>query len=412
MINRETEDRASLYVLDLLDGEDRILFEAELRESPGLQRLVNELGAALYEPVMKAPASARPDLLEGIIDRLPNAAPDPQPSLQRTSGPIPWSYLWGAAALILLGMNLILLMLIRNQASVRPDDLVFNESPTGLKSSVDTSEELNLSDAERSALEAQITRLEDSLASTEAESEFYQVELEKAGERESEVNRYNMEWQQEYARLASRILPFFEPNDGLGRFTVIEMVDSDSFDNDLPRRGFADLAGRFLTGEGNIAGIGTEEFVGPVVEGAGVLSATTDPSQPGLTPIARGTASGLAGEAADPGEATGPEPIEQPVSDGEPTGFTVWRDDEQKGFLDLYNMPELEAGQEAYLWVRAGELEPYVPVGVVPQLDNGTGSIFYSVDKPNFTPTEILITAEEAGTEGPEPGSNVILRGP
>ncbi|NDV62687.1 anti-sigma factor [Puniceicoccales bacterium CK1056] len=412
MINQQTEERASLYVLDLLEGEDRVLFEKELKESAELQQLVNELSAALYDPLMKVRTPVRPDLLEKVVRKISVKDDTVVSSTKSDPAPVPWTYIWAVAALILLGMNLLLLFLVRDQAAIRPDDLVAGGERDYTDPAGEISGELGLSEEERTILEARIARLEQDLASSEENADLYLSELEKAGERESEVSRYNAEWQQEYARLAARILPFFEPNDGLGRFTVIEMVDSEAFANDLPRRGFADLAGRFLTGEGNIAGVGTEEFVGPVVEGAGILSATADPTQPGLTPIARGTPTVMADSPALPDTAMGPEAPQAAVLNEEPTGFTVWRDDEQKGFLDLYNLPELDEGQEAYLWVRSSELDPYVPVGVVPQLDNGTGSIFYSVDEPNFTPTEILITSEEAGAAGSEPGNTVILRGP
>lgn len=412
MINQRTEERAALYLLDQLAGEEKALFEKELRDSPDLQKLVHELGSGLYEPFLKGDTPSRPDLLEGILQQLPEDHPQAKPVVKATQPAFPWSFIWAAAALVLLGMNLVLLFILNEQSSVRPGDPATLKDSTGTEPAGEISGELELTASERKILEARISRLEEELATSEDRLDLYQFELEKAGERESEVNRYNAEWQREYARLAARILPFFEPNDGLGRFTVIEMVDNEAFNQDLPRRGFADLAGRFLTGEGNIAGVGTDEFVGPVVEGAGVLSSTTDPTQPGLSPIARTAQADIAGNSNVPSSVTGPGTNDTGDRVDKPTGFTVWRDDEQKGFLDLYNLPQLDEGQEAYLWVRSSELEPYLPVGVVPQLENGTGSIFYSVDEPNFTPTEILITAEEAGAEGPEPGSTVILRGP
>ena len=93
-------------------------------------------------------------------------------------------------------------------------------------------------------------------------------------------------------------------------------------------------------------------------------------------------------------------------------GFSVWRDDEQKGFLDLYNLPQPEAGRDAFLWVRASEYDPYVPVGYLPELEGGSGSFFYSVEEPQFTPTEILITAEDAYEPGSEPSGDILLLGP
>ena len=114
-------------------------------------------------------------------------------------------------------------------------------------------------------------------------------------------------------------------------------------------------------------------------------------SAPSLAAVARGGMEQADAEQADVGPARPPEKVDRAV------GFTVWRDDEQKGFLDLYNLPPVEEGQP-FLWVRGSELEPYHAVGFIPVSENGTGSFFYSVDEPEFTPTGILITVEPDGT--------------
>lgn len=409
MINRRTEETASLYVLDLLTGEERASFESEMRDSAELQRLVRELSAGLHEPIKQATGPVRDDLLEGILARtMPRGAAAGGNGV--ISARLPWAAIWAVAALILLGMNLILLFLLKEQTAIGADGML----ATGPDATLAPGGEIDEPDPDpgKIILEAKIARLEEALAVTDAAASGYREALQRLEGENREFREYNAEWQHEYARLAARILPFFEPNDGLGRFTVIEMVDNEAFLNDLPRRGFADLAGRYLSGEGNIAGIGSQDFVGPVVEGAGVASATRDPSQGGFNPISRGAAVPVA-EGAGAGEPipAPAAPTTDPAS-AQATGFTVWRDDEQKGFLDLYNLPQLADGQEAHLWVRASDLDPYLPVGIIPQLENGTGSLFYSVDEPNFTPTEILITAEDAGAPGPEPGDSVILRGP
>ena len=109
-----------------------------------------------------------------------------------------------------------------------------------------------------------------------------------------------------------------------------------------------------------------------------------------------------------------PEDAEDPLvgSSESAMGFSVWRDDEQKGFLDIYNLPLPGEGKDAFLWVRASEFDPYVPVGYLPELNQGTGSFFYSVDEAQFTPTEILITAEDVYEPGEKPSSDVLLIGP
>ena len=126
----------------------------------------------------------------------------------------------------------------------------------------------------------------------------------------------------------------------------------------------------------------------------------SEAASPSLSPASRAAAQASALTTSEVVETT-----------AEPTGFTVWRDDEQKGFLDLYNLPKPESG-EPFLWVRASDYEPYVPVGYIPDLENGTGSFFYSVDESNFTPSEILITAEDPNQPASQPSSEVLLRGP
>jgi hypothetical protein len=241
------------------------------------------------------------------------------------------------------------------------------------------------------------------LAGTEEELTDALAERDALADENRKIRDHNALWQREYGRLAARILPFFEPDDGLSRFTVIEMVDRQAYERNLPRLGFTDLAGHFLTGGENIGGIDAADFIGPVVEGAGLSSAASDPTEAGLNPFERGRVGG--GESPEASSA---------VDSGPPrsAGFTVWRDDEQTGFLDLYNLPPADAGRQAYLWVRASEVEAYRPVGALPELENGTGSFFYSVDDPNFTPTEILITAEPEEGPSTEPAGDILLRGP
>ena len=260
-------------------------------------------------------------------------------------------------------------------------------------------------------LEARIFRLRTQLTDRESELQRLMEARSKLEAENKEVRQFNAGWQREYMHLAARVLPFFESKDGLSRFTVIEMVDVQAFDSQQPRKGFADLAGRFLTGEGNIAGVGSADFVGPVVEGAGITTgAAIDPG----TGLAANSLANPIPQANRSVEAVSPVEDNASVAPTRDSamGFSVWRDDEQKGFLDIYNLPQPGQGRDAFLWVRASELDPYIPVGYLPELENGTGSFFYSVDEPQYTPTEILITAEDAYEPGPAPSGEVLLLGP
>ena len=411
MINTQTEELAALYVLDLLDKVGRKDFEAQLSQSDELRILVRELSAGMSDPLKSATGPLRMDLLPQIqksIGASPSM-PKPHPHLPEISDkPVPWAYIWAAAASLFLVMNLALLFIIRGQSTVRDSDVLAN-SFNRLRSSENSAQTLiNKGLASGETLEARISRLRGQLDGREKELQNLLKTRSVLEAENREVRQYNAGWEREYMHLAARVLPFFESKDGLSRFTVIEMVDVQAFDAQQPRRGFADLAGSFLTGEGNIAGAGTPEFVGPIVEGAGSASLEWDSA------LSLATRSG---EDPLPSQATGySEPIEAETSMGGSTeaamGFSVWRDDEQKGFLDIYNLPQPSTGREAFLWVRSSELDPYLPVGYLPELENGTGSFFYAVEETKFTPTEILVTAEDTFEPGGEPSGEILLLGP
>ena len=415
MIDTRTEELAALFVLDLLDSNERKRFESQLANSPELKQLVREMSAALYNPAKKTEVSPRPDLLVGILSRIEGLKRSQQPARKARKGAslssLPWTYIWASAALLFLALNLVLLMILNGErASLADTYMAAAESDLPLDSEPSALPSPSLRD-ERMLLSARITRLENALS--EAEETLMTVSAQRdvlLGENE-EIKTYNSGWQREYARLVARFLPFFEPEGGLSRFTVIELMDDSG---SAPRSlggGFAELAGRFLSGESKIAGVSSHELMGPFFEGAGVASAQ-DSTRPGLSPVAQEPSSrpGIDADTSAQPPSARSDPLH--ATEGDAVGFSVWRDHEQKGFLDVYNLPSAGEGQQAYLWVRSSELEPYLPVGELPELENGRGSLFYSVDEPNFTPTEILITAEPEQGVGSQPGGSILLRGP
>jgi hypothetical protein len=419
MIDEHKEENASFYVLDLLSPEERDAFEGQLKEDPDLRRLVRELRDSLHMPVrdLESPPP-REDLRKAIHRRIDNGTAIASP---RSEAPVrqgfPWSFAWAAAAVLLLVVNLFLL---REVSDATADSV----RERGRNLPRDSASVGQGGEASPQQLSARIERLRSDLQERESRLRETNTELEEARERNEELVARSVEWMREYGRIAARLRPFFQGSEGLSRFTVIEMMDSEALVQNRSHRGFGDLAGRFLTGEENIAGADMENFFGPVVEGAGVQSPGEISEEAALTPFARQEKELLAGESpASPPKAeapaesaeretTGEEAVEDLPFDGEAAGFTVWRDDEQKGFLDVYNLPDPAEGREAVLWVRSSELEPYLPVGEVPELENGTGSFFYSVDEANFTPAEILITEEPVGVEAEQPSGSILLRGP
>ena len=417
MIDERKEETASFYVLDLLSPEEREAFEGDLKENPELRRLVRELRDSLHMPARNLDSPPhREDLRKGIHRRIEGGTAAPAPGPRATVvRRFPWSFAWAAAAVLLLVINLFLL----REVSDATADSARDRSRDLPRGSLAADRESDRESPEQ--LAARIERLRADLRERESRLGEANAALEEARDRNEELVSRSVDWMREYSRLAARLRPFFQGGEGLSRFTVIEMMDTEALARNRSQRGFADLAGRFLTGEENIAGADMENFFGPVVEGAGVQSPGEIAEDAALTPFARRQKDLLAGETpVSPPEADSPEAVdpaagestEQLPFDGESAGFTVWRDDEQKGFLDVYNLPDPAEGREAYLWVRSSELEPYLPVGEVPELENGTGSFFYSVDEANFTPAEILITEEPVGAEAEQPSGSVLLRGP
>jgi len=409
MTDPHTQEQAALYVLDMLEGVELQAFERKLSDSPELRDLVRQLSSGLFAPARHAEGPTRMDILDRIHQSL-GSAPSRSVPAESTSRPerrtgFPWTTVWAAAACLMLLLNVLLLSLGRRSGAGEGSlpDSVQGLHPIDRDQGVPAS--VPPSDPE--ILQARIRGLEADLVDRETRLVEVRRDNEELLRKNREVREFNEDWRREFTRLAARIMPFFESNDRMSRFTVIELVDSTSLNDPGAGIGFADLAGRFLTGEANIALGDQNGFMGPTAPGEEPEPAVSS----SLAAVARDNSSLLdAGDAAGEPDSIGdasppPEDLDQAM------GFTVWRDDEQKGFLDLYNLPETASGQP-FLWVRSSELEPYLPVGYIPGLENGNGSFFYSVDEPGFTPTDILITAENGDPSTSQPSGQVLLKGP
>ena len=75
--------------------------------------------------------------------------------------------------------------------------------------------------------QAHIQRLREALSNRDKDLSTRDSTLDSLISENEEIRAYNAGWQREYTRLAARFLPFFESNDGMSRFTVIEMVDAE-----------------------------------------------------------------------------------------------------------------------------------------------------------------------------------------
>ena len=323
MIDTKTEELAALYALDLLEGEELLEFQQRMEQEPDVMELVRQLSTGLHAPMKSYNGPERMDLLEGIRERLALAPEEsPNSELQETQRPrtklfsIGWLQAISAAAAVLLVLNLVQYF---GTGSARPD------------------------------LESELTKSRMSEQALLVENET--------------IKAFNKSWENEYMNLAKRLLPFVESRDGLGQFTVIELVDvSNNGDNAYSGKD-ADISEYFLSRS-------------PLK-----FTSVKIPDIP-------------------------------ETSESACVGYAVWKDDENRGYLDLYNLGDAAAGRAQFLWLRSASQDSYLPVGYLPSLDNGTGTFYFTVDQQHFNPSSILITEESLSGPSEQPSSHHMMIGP
>jgi anti-sigma-K factor RskA len=104
MIDERTEELASLYAFDLLEGAERLAFETSLARDPALQALVRELRESAASLAFTAPAAApSPGLRARVLAQVASSrSSDPLASAPRLAPIIPFRLAslipWAAAA--------------------------------------------------------------------------------------------------------------------------------------------------------------------------------------------------------------------------------------------------------------------------------------------------------------------------
>lgn len=110
-MNKQTEELASLYILDLLDSDERAAFETRLLRDPGLAELVEQLEPALERGVRDLPQRRPPpqtlDRIESRIASLRDA--ETHFETRRKAPWFAWLPLarWGVAAVIAMSLATI-----------------------------------------------------------------------------------------------------------------------------------------------------------------------------------------------------------------------------------------------------------------------------------------------------------------
>lgn len=413
----EPDHRIIDYLLGELSPAERIAFEREMADSPELKAEVRGWEADMAKGFGEPGPAASDDLWHKIEAALPEAE-----SSAARRRPL---WLFPAAAAALMAFALIITFLLFS--GPRGSDhraIQFAESEAlaplqllaeRLKLEGVLRDGETLADINPDDLLERIRQADSAALARQAEGRLREGEWARSDESYREMQQQQALLASAYETLSDRYFALFENRPGMARFTVIELVDANTFLSNGPRMGLAELARQFLMNDSMVGG--NEPLYGPGLEEglpinfSSLAAATRWPDQSnagvpdteGIPAVGTGQSHG--------GPASGNQNYIPVGVDETPFAFTVWSDDDQKGFMDIHNLPPIPAGQSANLWVRAAGTEEYLLIGTVPNFEKGTGSLFYSIEEPDFSPGEVIITLE-SDPQAQQPGQKILLQGP
>jgi anti-sigma-K factor RskA len=139
--------------------------------------------------------------------------------------------------------------------------------------------------------------------------------------------------------------------------------------------------------------------------------------------FARGERRGLVsvgkGILTEPGLVVSPESPASPAgaaiaSAGPPYAWSVFDEKEHRGYLNLYQLPQVPAEQSLQIWVRPADAKDFQRVGEVPSPAGGgnNSGVQYVLPAATGTPAEVLITIERRDALPAAPTGPTVLRGP
>lgn len=398
-MTEEFETEALHYLLDELDEGRRAAFEQLLARDPGaraaLRTCADSLARFACDTAPAEPMAAR-DQRATLTAILAAAREAEAPAFsERPSNVIPWTrYFWPVAAAVLLGLNFL-----RFDRPVDP--LAFRDGDGSTVAGGATSAGEDGSDAEDAAndgasggevpLPTQVGAIAATIAAPgsagtkaaaiTASPVEMQRELERLRDAYADLARSSAALRADYDSVMHHIAQRAIAERGLGRLAAMELVDAKSFASG-DRRGLVELARGILTEPGVVA-VQTQPPVGPPATDPGVTLQPEDTSGP-----------------------RGPDPTV-------PYAWSVYDETQHRGYLNLYNLPNVRAEGTLQLWVRAPATNSFQHVGQVPeQFQGGNGSLFYTLPETSPAPVEILVTQEPVGIVPTAPTGPVVLRGP
>lgn len=391
-MNDTFETEALRYLLNEMEAGDRAAFEARLERDPAARVALKSCADAMAQfACEQAPAEpmSAPDQLAALNAILAQTSPGQAEAAAApvATNVIPWMrYVWPMAAAALLMLNLID---FRRPVPARGGTLTAGEGSTlargggtepdanenGTRASreaMDGSDELGgsiLADATSgAAAEPRVA------AKFAAELAKTSRELARLRDEHAKLQRTTSALRGDYDAVTRQWASRVAFDQSVGRLAAMELVDAESYASGN-RKGLVEVARGILTEPG-------------------VIVATTD---------------GVITPGMEPPGASGADPQTAALA---PYAWAVFDDKEQRGYLNLYNLPTLAHNEALQLWVRGADRAEYQRVGEVPAaFYGGSGSVEYRMTE-GMAPAEILITREPRDAVVEQPAGPTVLRGP
>jgi|GEM_PF-3476622 hypothetical protein len=392
-MNDTFETEALRYLLNEMDAGSRAEFEARLERDPAarvaLKSCADAMAQFACEQAPAEPMSAvdqRAALNVILATAKSESVEDVTPVVAKNV--IPWSrVVWPMAAAVLLTLNLID---FRRPVPARGGALAGGEATTlageagrraelaangsGAEGRVSGSEESRGGATDASAPTSRVEAERQIAAKFAADLAKTSRELAKLRDDHAKLQRTNAALRVDYDAVVRQWASRVAFDQSVGRLAAMELVDAESYARGS-RKGLVEVARGILTEPGVIVAMD-----GPVRPGVEPPPATssTDPQTAALAPYA----------------------------------WAVFDDKEQRGYLNLYNLPSVEPDESLQLWVRAVDRAEYQRVGEVPAtFYGGSGSLQYQMTEA-VAPAEILITLEPRDAVVEQPAGPTVLRGP
>jgi hypothetical protein len=365
-MNDGLEIDAHDYLLDQMDPARRSVFEERLRREPEARAALKTVGDGLANFAVTV---APPDAMHAKDQRAALAT-----ILAATSGAtaaVPrrratgWMHLiWPAAAAVLLVLNFVSFERPfggeRRPPGMPPPRTV--QTPAGPATELpsptaDAATTFAVGAAATSAPPA--PRAERSLTTADPS------EVERLRAHVAELQRAQQALRADYNSVVERLANLGLVERELNRLTTMELVDANSYARG-ERKGLVNVGRSILTEPG-------------------VVISETAP----------------------------PPPTTSQVAPAQPYAWSVFDEKENRGYLNLYQLPVVTAEQTMQVWVRPADGKEFQAVGEVPrQFHGGNGSVQYLLPNATATPSEIVITIEPRGPPPPAPAGPTVLRGP